>query len=132
MSFRGKKKLKDGSVVGKSRDDFINEEVLTRIWDNSLNFDNGCAMDFWLHLDTIFPIFSSYFKCNFIWYGVGGKYTKASIKKSRKGIAYNVIITRNFFVSPESICNESIWKKRVICLYHNYHFMNIKEYVNVT
>ena len=31
MSFRGKRKLKDGSVVGKSRDDFINEQVLTRI-----------------------------------------------------------------------------------------------------
>ena len=102
MSFRGKRKLKDGSVVGKSRDDFINEQ------DSSLNFDNGCARDFWLHSDTIFPILSSYFKCNFVWYDVVENYTKACIKKLRKGVPYDAIITRKSFVSPESICNESI------------------------
>ena len=57
-------------------------------------------MDCWLHSDTLFPIMSSYFKYDFIWFDVEEDYTKASINKLRNGEEYNAIITQQGFISP--------------------------------
>ena len=69
MSFR-KRKRRDGSIKGKTRDEYIDGEVLNRIWDASINFERGCSVDYWLHADTMFPLMSRYFKCNLIWFDV--------------------------------------------------------------
>ena len=54
MSFR-KRKRRDGSVKGKTRDEYIDGIVLSQIWYANINFKGGCSVDYWLYVDSMFP-----------------------------------------------------------------------------
>ena len=79
----------------------------------------------------MFPVTSLYFQCNFIWVDVGEEYTKASIQKVVQRKEIDVVLSWKGFVAPKLICEKSVWNKRVICLFHNNHYMNIKEHVDI-
>ena len=128
MSFRNRKR-RDSSVKGKTRDEYIDGEVLNQIWHAHINVEGGCYVDYWLLADTMFPVMSRYLKYNSIWFGVDQNYTKASIRKLQNGKYCDTIICRTGFVAPQSICNLSIWNKHVNLLYRNSHYMNVKEYI---
>ena len=104
---------------------------MTVIWDPKKDFNKGCSVDYWLHSDTMFPVMSIYFQCSFIWFDVGEEYTKASIRKVVQGKEIDVVLTWKGFVALKSICEQSVWNKRVMYLFHNNHYMNIKEYVDI-
>ena len=71
---------------------------------------------------------SLYFQCNFIWFDVDKEYTKVSIRKVVKGEETDVELSQKGFVSPTSICEESVWNNCVIYLFHHNYYMNIVEY----
>ena len=113
------------------RDEYIDGKVLNQIWHANINFKGGCSVDYWLHAATLFLIMSRYFICNFIWFDVDQNHTKVIIRKLQDRKGCNTVICRTGFVVPQSICNLSFWNKRVIFLYRNSHYINVKEYVDL-
>ena len=124
MTFTGKKGR-------RTKQDFINQDVLPKLWKKSASYKQGCDKKSWLHADTMFPIMADFFKCNFIWFDIKNNYTKAIVCKKVKDEEKNVILTRKGFLNPKSLCSRSIWDRRVVCIYINYHYMAVKEYVKV-
>ena len=116
----------------KTKKDFINVDVLPRLWKEGTSYKQGCSMESWLHADTMFPIMADYFRCNFIWFDVVQNFTKAIVCKEVKDQEKNVMLERKGFVNPISLCSKSIWDRRVVCIYHQNHYMALKEYVKIT
>ena len=75
---------------------------------------------------------ADFFKCNYIWFDIKNNYTKAIVCKKVKEEEKNVMLARKGFLNPKSLCSRSIWDRRVVCIYINYHYMAVKEYVKVT
>ena len=125
MTFTGKKGK-------KTKKDFINVDVLPRLWEEGTSYKQGCSMESWLHADTMFPIMADYFRCNFIWFDVVENFTKAIVCKEVKDQEKNVMLERKGFVNPRSLCSKSIWDRRVVCIFHRNHYMALKEYVKIT
>ena len=74
---------------------------------------------------------ADFFKCNYIWFDIKNNYTKAIVCKKVKEEEKHVMLTRKGFLSPKSLCSKSIWDRQVVCIYINYHYMAVKEYVKV-
>ena len=51
--------------------------------------------------------------------------------KMRYGKPKDVILSKNKLVAPKSMCENSIWKSCVICIYYDCHFMCLNEYIKV-
>ena len=94
-------------------------------------FNSGCSYNFWLDADTMFPIMSLLFQCNFLWFDVVKNLTKAVVYKSVKNKENLVVLERKGFVNPRLLCSKSIWKRRVICIFFENHYMAFKEFVQV-
>ena len=116
----------------RSKDDFIEDEVLDKCWSPDVDFTNSALYKYWLHLDSFFPVMAKYYKCNFLWYDAEQNFMKACIcKRNKNGTERDVILSRKSFVPPKSLCEKSIWKLRVICIYYNNHFMCLNEYLKI-
>ena len=74
---------------------------------------------------------AKYYKCNVIWYDVKDNLTKAAICKEKNGKLCEGTLERKSFVPPKSLCVNSIWKLRVICIYYDNHFMCLNEYLKI-
>ena len=99
-----KRTIQGGNIIGKTRDEYINEKVLQGMWDPQRDFNEGCLLDYCLYSDTMLPVISLYFQCNFIWFDVNEEYTKAIIRKVVQGKEIDIVLTRKCFVVPKSIC----------------------------
>ena len=121
------------NMVWRNRDknDYINKEILTKCWEAGKDFTDKCPYEYWLEANKFFPIMAKYYKCNFIWYDVQQNITKACVSKMQHGKPKDVILSKNKFVPPKSMCENSIWKLRVICIYFESHFMCLKEYLKL-
>ena len=115
----------------KTKEQFIEKDILPKLWKPDGSYQSGCSMNSWLHADTIFPIMADYFHCNFIWFDVVENFTKALVCKEVDGKEINVMLERKGFVNPRSLCSKSIWDRRVICIFFRNHYMAVKEFVKV-
>ena len=115
----------------KTKEQFIEKDILPKLWKPNGSYQSGCSMNSWLHADTIFPIMADYFHCNFIWFDVVENFTKALVCKEVDGREINVMLERKGFVNPRSLCSKSIWDRRVICIFFRNHYMAVKEFVKV-
>ena len=101
----------------KSKKEYIEKEILPKIWKEEGNYESGCSYYSWLHADTIFPIMADYFKCNFIWFDVEENFTRAMLCKMVNEEEKNVMLSRKGFINPRTLCSKSIWDRRVICIF---------------
>ena len=121
MSFRKKS--------NKTKQEYIEKEILPKIWKPEGTYQTGCGYYSWLHADTIFPVMADYFQCNFIWFDVVENYTKAMVCKVVNKEGKNIMLERKGFVNPRSLCSKSIWDRHAICIFSRNHYMAVKEYI---
>ena len=115
----------------RSRNIFIDTEIINRCWAPNVDFSQKCEYKYWLDAKSFFPIMAMYYECNVIWYDVHKNVTKAAICKEKNGKQCQVTLERDSFVAPKSLCVNSIWKLRVICIYYHKHFMCLNEYLKL-
>ena len=115
----------------RDRNDYINKEIQAKCWKAGKDFTKRCPYKYWLEANEMFPIMAMYYKCNIVWYDVYQNITKACVCKLRYGKPKMVILSKKMVVPPKSMCENSIWKLRVVCIYHYSHFMCLNEFLKL-
>ena len=79
LKFSGKMK-NSRATRGITRERYIREKVMDRIWNKYLDFGKGCIMDYWVASSLHFPILVEMFMASFIWFDVNDSKTYGVIK----------------------------------------------------
>ena len=62
--------MSDGTIRGRSRNDFIDNEVKEHIWNENTSFKGGCSSEYWVDSHYVFPIIAQMYKINVVWYSI--------------------------------------------------------------
>ena len=107
LKFRNKR-MSDGTTRGKHRNEFIDKEIIQRIWNDSITFNLGCDSEYWVDSHYVFPIIAQMYKLNVVWYSIVDGYntnTNATIWKDNSWVD----IERNGIQNPFVIIPGTNW-----------------------
>ena len=129
LKFRNKR-MSDGTMRGENRNEFIDKEIIQRIWNDSITFNLGCDSEYWVDSHYVFPIIAQMYKLNVVWYSiVDGDNTKtnATIWKDNS----LVDIERNGIQNPFVMIPGTNWQKIILIVYYQNHYQCLKLHIKV-
>ena len=129
LKFRNKR-MSDGTIRGRSRNDFIDNEVKEHIWNESTSFKGGCSSEYWVDSHYVFPIIAQMYKINVVWYSIVDALntkTNATIWRDNSWVD----IERNGIQNPFVIIPGSNWQKIILFAHHRNHYQCLKLHIKV-
>ena len=126
FTFSGKL-LKDGTVRGRKRDDWIENDVMKRMWLEGRRYMPKVPVGSWVSANWHFPCLAVMYGVNFVWYDCDNTMSYAAVKVLQKGSYKERTIEKKGLLKPSSMTVGSQWDKRVVCIFNVDHFMHLTE-----
>ena len=129
LQFRNKRKT-DGTIRGRSKDDFIDKEVKDRIWNKDTIFNGGCDSKYWVDSQYMFPIIAEMYKLNVVWYTIiDSKNAKTNATLWRDGSWVDV--EREGIQNPFLLIPGMNWRKIILIVHYRSHYQCLKLHIPV-
>lgn len=128
-SFSGKL-LKDGTVRGKKRDDWIENDVMKRMWLKGRRYTPRAPVNSWVSANWHFPCLAVMYGVNFVWYDCDNHMTYLCVKVLHRGVYKEKPVEKKGFLKSSTMIIGSQWDKSVVCVFNSDHFLHLTEFLD--
>ena len=97
------KLLKDGTVRGKKRDEWIENDVMKRMYVEGKWYVPKADKEDWISANWHFPVLAVMYGINFVWYDCDNLMTYACVKVLQRGSYKEKTIEKKGLLKPSSM-----------------------------